>query len=402
LVLGAGDLACRLADAIESVRGPLHHSGVRFVQEDHPGDHGVFLEGPAGGAEAFRPLPVVGKMSQIDRIIQEEQPERIIVALSERRGHLPMDVLLRSLTAGIVVEDAGSAFERFTRKLDVERISPSLLIFCKELKKSAVQTALCRLYSLLLAVVGLVLSAPLMLLVALAIKLDSRGSVFFLQERAGKHGRVFRLIKFRTMHQDGGEHDTVWYRENSRRITRVGYWLRRYRLDEFPQFLNVLKGDMNVVGPRPEMASNIPTMARQIPYYGLRQLVAPGITGWAQIMNGYSVSHDEVTEKMRYDLYYVKQRSLWFDFLISLKTIPVLFFNRSPKRTQKETIDRRGEDAQHRSREGTGEHRPGTDGSDGKALPLHGTLFRSRLAPDESRPRSPLRALPQPGEAGRP
>jgi lipopolysaccharide/colanic/teichoic acid biosynthesis glycosyltransferase len=187
-----------------------------------------------------------------------------------------------------------------------------------------------RAISLLVALFGLVLSAPLFILIAIIIKIDSKGSVFFVQDRAGLNGRVFRLFKFRTMHAAplGEEPCSVWNRDLDSRITRVGWWLRMTHLDELPQFFNVLRGDMDIVGPRPEMIDNIKAMERQIPYYALRMAVRPGVTGWAQIKQGYAVSQEEVTEKIRYDLFYIKYRSPWLDCKIIFDTMKLIMFGR--------------------------------------------------------------------------
>jgi lipopolysaccharide/colanic/teichoic acid biosynthesis glycosyltransferase len=180
---------------------------------------------------------------------------------------------------------------------------------------------------------GLLLAAPLMALIAVAIKLDSRGSVLYLDERAGLGGRPFRLVKFRTMHPSSTEAmpGSVWVRDDSTRITRVGRWIRRLRLDELPQFWNVLKGDMNLVGPRPEILTNVQTMSEQIPYYSLRHSVRPGLTGWAQTRFGYSVSLEQVTEKMRYDLFYIKHMSFWLDLRILVDTVKIMLFGRGAR-----------------------------------------------------------------------
>jgi lipopolysaccharide/colanic/teichoic acid biosynthesis glycosyltransferase len=166
-------------------------------------------------------------------------------------------------------------------------------------------------------------------IIALAIKLDSAGPVFFVQERSGLGGRIFRLVKFRSMHPAACDAiEPVWSRDVTSRLTRVGKWLRRFYFDELPQLINLLRGDMDLVGPRPEMASNVQTMAEHIPYYTIRNTVRPGITGWAQIKQGYAVSQEEVTEKMRYDLYYIKHMSLWLDLRILLDTLKIILSHR--------------------------------------------------------------------------
>jgi lipopolysaccharide/colanic/teichoic acid biosynthesis glycosyltransferase len=187
---------------------------------------------------------------------------------------------------------------------------------------------------MLAALIGLLLSAPLMAAIAIAIKLDSRGPVFYQDERAGLKGRAFRLIKFRTMHPAPPGQPlavSVWDRDDATRVTRVGRSIRRLRLDELPQFWNILKGDMDLVGPRPEMVSNVQAMTEQIPYYSLRLSVRPGLTGWAQTRFGYSVSLEQVTEKMRYDLFYIKHMSVWLDLRILVDTVKIVLFGRGAK-----------------------------------------------------------------------
>jgi lipopolysaccharide/colanic/teichoic acid biosynthesis glycosyltransferase len=182
--------------------------------------------------------------------------------------------------------------------------------------------SIARVVSIIFAATALVLVAPLLALLALAIKLDSRGPVFFIQERAGRDGRPFGLIKFRTMHPCA-EARSEWVVDNMDRITRIGRWLRRFRLDELPQLVNVLRGEMNFVGPRPHPSGNHVVFMEQIAYYGLRSSVRPGVTGWAQVRYGYANNLDEETEKMRYDLFYIKNRSLWLDVWILLETIAI-------------------------------------------------------------------------------
>jgi lipopolysaccharide/colanic/teichoic acid biosynthesis glycosyltransferase len=243
---------------------------------------------------------------------------------------MPLQTLLRAHWADIVVEDGIKVHEQFSGKLAIENLTPSFLIFSTDFKKSQLDMASRRALSLITAIVGLILFSPLLGLISLAIKLDSEGSVFFLQDRAGWNGKTFRLVKFRTMHSAAprGAKESVWSRDLDSRITRVGRWLRKTHIDELPQFFNILRGDMDLVGPRPEMASNIKTMEAQIPYYTLRMAVRPGVTGWAQIKSGYAVSQEDVTEKIRYDLYYIKNRSLWFDLKILLDTANIMLLGK--------------------------------------------------------------------------
>jgi lipopolysaccharide/colanic/teichoic acid biosynthesis glycosyltransferase len=196
-------------------------------------------------------------------------------------------------------------------------------VFAKGFRVARGHAAIGRALSLAAAAVAVLLLAPLMGLIALAVKVDSRGPVFFRQERIGRHGKRFSLIKFRTMRPVTAE-VSAWVRDNADRITRVGRWLRKFRLDELPQFFNVLRGDMNLVGPRPHPVVNYELFTREIPYYALRAAVRPGVTGWAQVRYGYANNLEEETEKMRYDLYYVKHLSIWLDLRILVDTVGVV------------------------------------------------------------------------------
>ena len=277
---------------------------------------------------------VVHDAENLGRVIETTRPDRIVVALDERRGCLPLCRLVESLARGIVVEDVAETYERLTGTLALEALSPSSVIFSRDFRTSRLQHALARAFSLLVSMIGSIALAPVLGAIALLIKLDTRGPVFFIQERVGLSGCAFKLIKFRTMHPVSRP-KSEWERDNYDRITRLGRWLRRFRLDELPQLINVLRGDMNLVGPRPHPVTNLELMilaARNlneltgdaIPYYALRCAVRPGITGWAQIRYGYANDMDEETEKMRYDLYYIKHMSLWLDLRILFDTVKVV------------------------------------------------------------------------------
>jgi exopolysaccharide biosynthesis polyprenyl glycosylphosphotransferase len=229
-----------------------------------------------------------------------------------------------------VVEEGTQMFERFTQRLAVESLTPSALIFGEGFRVTRTRLAAKRAMSVVIAVVALVVAAPLMALIAIAIRLESPGPAVFVQERVGLHGRRFRCFKFRTMRQAPEDDGSIWERDNASRVTRLGAVLRRYRLDELPQCFNILRGDMSLVGPRPEMASNVDTFSEVIPYYSLRHEVRPGLTGWAQVRAGYSMSTEEVTRKLCYDLYYVKHLSLAFDLRICLDTVKFVLDGKRP------------------------------------------------------------------------
>ena len=212
----------------------------------------------------------------------------------------------------------------------MESLTPSALVFGDGFRVSRAQLAAKRVMSVVIALTALLFAAPFMALIAVAVKLESRGPVFFVQERVGLRGRTFRLIKFRTMRPLEKDADGIWERDNDSRVTRLGAVLRRYRLDELPQCLNILRGDMSLVGPRPEMAGNVATFSAVIPFYNLRHEVRPGLTGWAQVRAGYSMSTEEVTRKLCYDLYYIKHLSLRFDLRILFDTVKFVLSGKRP------------------------------------------------------------------------
>jgi exopolysaccharide biosynthesis polyprenyl glycosylphosphotransferase len=319
LILGSGPLARKLIEEIDAC--PQY--GYQIV--------GVADDGPSSIDEPIK-YPLLGPLEHLDKIAIELQADRIIVALADRRGRMPMRQLLDAEARGIYVEEGMATYEHFTKKLAIEALLPSFLIFSRGFRKSKWQLASRRLVSLVVAAAALVVTAPLIALIALAIKLDSRGPIFFVQERAGYRERPFRLVKFRTMHgRPAHNPDSVWHRDDEGRITRVGRWLRTLWLDELPQLWHVLKGDMDLVGPRPEIVENVKVMAELIPYYSLRHVVRPGLTGWAQVRYGYSVSLEQVTEKMRYDLYYIKHMGFWLDLRILIDTVKIVVFGRGAR-----------------------------------------------------------------------
>jgi exopolysaccharide biosynthesis polyprenyl glycosylphosphotransferase len=321
LILGGAPLARSLIAEIEAEP----HSRYIIV--------GVVDEGRASERSPSR-YPLLGPLEDLGKIIQEVHPDRIIVAVDDRRGRLPLRHLLEARVRGIIVEDGVEMYERLTGKIAIELVTPSTVIFVKGFRKSRLTLAFGRALSLLTSVLGLLSLAPIFGLIALAIKLDSAGPVFFVQDRVGMGGKRFKLWKFRTMHPGNGE-TSEWVRDNGHRITRVGKWLRKFRLDELPQFVNILRGDMNLVGPRPHPVSNLdlfvmvlrnaPPCGEPIPYYALRLMVRPGLTGWAQVRYRYANDVDEEIEKVRYDLYYIKHMSPWFDLRILFETIKVIF-----------------------------------------------------------------------------
>jgi exopolysaccharide biosynthesis polyprenyl glycosylphosphotransferase len=312
LILGAGPMAARLIDEIEALE-PSRYVVVGVVDNQEPDP-----ESPL----AHRWL---GTCDELDAIVTRVHPSRIVVAVENRREGLPLQSLLESRVSGIDVDDAIELYERITGKMAIEALRPSTLILSKGFRNHGAAEMMARLFSVLLASIGLLLCAPLLAAIAVLVKLDSAGPVLFVQQRAGRHGRPFGLLKFRTMHPTD-EAPSEWVMDNIHRITRVGRYLRRFRLDELPQLLNVLRGEMNLIGPRPHPVSNHATFMEHIAYYGLRSTVRPGVTGWAQVRYGYANNLEEETEKMRYDLYYIKNRTPWLDLRILLATVGIVLF----------------------------------------------------------------------------
>jgi len=322
LIIGGGPVAQELVAEIQA-RPDLRQRVVGFV-DDRSG-------APVPGC------PRLGSLKDAARIIDEVQPHRVIVALASRRGSMPLKALLQLRVHGTAVEDGVEVYERLTGKIAIEALTPSSLIFSQHFQAYRRDLALARVLSLPLVAVGLVLVAPLLALIALAIKLDSRGPVLFVQERVGRGGRQFKLVKFRTMRPARGA-TSEWVRDNDGRVTRVGRWLRRFRLDELPQLFNVVKGEMSLVGPRPHPVSNVPLFemvmrntpecGETIPYYALRSMVRPGLSGWAQVRYQYANDLEEEVEKMRYDLYYIKHMSAWLDVRILFATLKIVLRGR--------------------------------------------------------------------------
>lgn len=267
----------------------------------------------------------LGGLDNLRELCREEGISRVVVALRERRGRVPVETLLQCRMDGVQIEEREAMYERLTGKLAVESMRPSYLIYGRGFAKDRLTMVSKRVLDIFAALVGLVLSLPLSLLAALAIKATSRGPIFFRQERTGQDGVPFRLVKFRTMRVDAEkESGPVWAQQKDPRVTPVGRFLRLSRIDEIPQFVNILRGDMSFVGPRPERPHFVEKLQQEIPFYPLRHTVKPGLTGWAQVRHPYGASIEDAQEKLRYDLYYIKNMTLMFDLTIMLRTVSVI------------------------------------------------------------------------------
>lgn len=317
LMVGTNTAAIALARQLAG-RRDLGVDVVGFVEPD--------------GVRCAAPLPppgVIGTIEDIPAIVRARSVNRVIVSLADARGRLPMDKLLEMRLDGVQFAHLASVYEEFTGKIAVENLRPSWLIFSSGFHKTRLLMMSKRLLDIVVAALGVVLSLPVQLVVALAVKVTSCGPVLYRQDRVGQDGRIFTLYKFRSMRHDA-EADTgpVWARVGDDRVTSIGGFLRRMRLDEMPQLWNVLRGDMSLVGPRPERPEFVGSLTRQIAFYGQRHVIKPGVTGWAQVRYTYGASVQDAMEKLQYDLFYVKNMSIALDLYILLRTIKIVLLGR--------------------------------------------------------------------------
>lgn len=254
--------------------------------------------------------------------------DRVIVAMQDRRGSLPVRELLNLRFDGVVIEDACDLLERLSGKLLLDGLRPSNFIYSEGFRVKPSQQIARRIVSTLAAATGLLLFLPFLPIVMLLVRLSSPGPIFFKQTRVGLGGRNFQVVKFRTMRTDAEASGAKWATKNDPRATRIGMFMRKVRLDEVPQLWNVLRGDMGFVGPRPERPEFVPWLSEQIPYFDLRHMIRPGLTGWAQVRYGYGATLAETREKLEYDLYYIKHMSLGLDLLIMFETIKTILRRR--------------------------------------------------------------------------
>ena len=268
--------------------------------------------------------PALGRLQDLDDILEERDVHTIVVALSDRRGKLPLAALIQAKLRGVAVFDAIEFYERLTERLLVSRMRPSTIIFSDGFAPGRLTRATKRFLDVTVASALLAISAPLQVLVAVAVALTSRGPVLFRQGRTGLAGLPFTILKFRTMQVDAERQGPRWAAENDERVTSIGRFLRTSRLDELPQLWNILLGQMSFVGPRPEQPVFVRMLRNRIPYYDQRHVIRPGLTGWAQVKYPYGASVEETEDKLEYDLYYIKHSSIAFDVTIMLETVRVM------------------------------------------------------------------------------
>jgi sugar transferase (PEP-CTERM system associated) len=319
LLVGTSDAAVDLARELFSRRHELGVEIVGFIDPD-----------PARvGAPVLNP-GVIGTIEDIPSIVRARGVDRVVVSLSDARGKLPMDKLLEMKLDGVSFDHLASVYEENTGKIAVENLRPSWLIFSDGFEKTRLLSASKRVLDLAISSIGLILALPVMAIVAIAVRVTSAGPVLYHQNRVGLQGRIFTLHKFRSMRADAeAESGPVWAsRHGDPRVTPIGRWLRRARLDELPQLWNVLIGDMSFVGPRPERPEFVTALSRDIRFYGQRHIVRPGITGWAQVCYTYGATTEDALQKLQYDLYYIKNLSIALDLFIILETVKTVVLRR--------------------------------------------------------------------------
>jgi sugar transferase (PEP-CTERM system associated) len=319
LILGTGELAETVAHQLKS-RPDLNLSIVGFLKSQDDSIVSVPAE-----------HKVLGKLQDLVDVVRATRAEKVIVALKERRLILPVRELVRLRMEGIVVEDAQNTLSALSGRVCLDNLQPSWFVFSEGFRRSKMLLAVKRQVDILCASVGLILSSPIMLAVALAVRLDSTGPVIYRQKRVGLAGRCFNVLKFRSMFIDAEKDGAQWATADDNRLTRVGAFIRKYRLDEFPQFVNVIRGDMSFVGPRPERPEFVEELRNAIPYYDERHTVRPGITGWAQVQYEYGASIEDARRKLEYDLFYLKNMSIMFDIAIIFHTLRTILSGRGSR-----------------------------------------------------------------------
>lgn len=317
LVLGTGPLAQTIGNAVASTNHHHVFGGyISLVPEQ--------VRVPSSA--------IVGSGDGLAEMVKRERAHTLVVSLSERRGVFPLREVLDCKFSGIEVIDAPTFYEKITGKLLIENLTPSSFIFSDGYRLNSSIRLYKRIIDLISSVSGVLISLPLMPLIALMIKIDSPGPVFYRQVRVGEREKNFVIYKFRTMRANAeGETGAVWAKNDDSRVTRAGKILRKTRLDEIPQLYNVLKGDMSFIGPRPERPEFVEDLKKHIPFYSERHYIKPGLTGWAQIRYPYGASVQDALEKLRYDMYYIKKISVFFDIMIILETVKVVLFGRGAR-----------------------------------------------------------------------
>lgn len=312
LILGTGQLAVDLCEVVLSQnRWLVDVVGFLDAKTERVGERVV---NPS----------IIGTYDQLAQVVERHHVDTIVVCLEDRRSVLPVQALLDFKAMGLDILDGHHLYEEASGRLSIDSLRPSALIFSTGFRRRLISLVSKRFLDAGVAAVGLVVLVPLFVIIAALIRLDSPGPVFYRQVRVGLRGRPYMIWKFRSMRQDAEKSGPRWAQANDPRISRVGWWLRKTRIDEFPQLVNVLRGEMSLVGPRPERPVFVQELRTSIPYYDIRHTVRPGVTGWAQVKFRYGASQEDSHTKLQYDLYYVKNLSFFLDMKILVRTIRVM------------------------------------------------------------------------------
>lgn len=321
LIVGTGAVARQVGEEVKN----SERLGFRLVGFVNPNAREENLPSGDNGK-------ILGYPGQMDQIIEKHDVRRVVVAITERRGEYPVKEMLALRVNGCEVLEWPGFFEKLSGRIPIDSLAPSFFIFNEGFRKSRILLVIRRIVSSIAAGTLLVLLLPVFLVVAILIKLDSPGPVIYSQIRVGQNGRRIRIYKFRSMRNDAEQPgDAVWAVEDDPRVTRIGRFLRKSRMDELPQLFNVMTGELDFVGPRPERPEFVETLQNMIPYYALRHTVKPGITGWAQVMFHYGSTIDDSKEKLQYDLFYIKNMSIKLDLLILFHTFKIVLLGRGAR-----------------------------------------------------------------------
>jgi sugar transferase (PEP-CTERM system associated) len=317
VIIGTGKLASDISREIEG-RNDSAYKILGFIGKEEP---------------EFNPknTPIFAALEDLSDSLTSKNIDRIIVAPDDRRGTIPVQTLIQCKMRGIAIDQGVAFYERVAGKILVERLDPSSIFFSDGFGFSRWKRSLKRVSDILLAFPLLILSLPILILSVIIIKLESAGPIFYLQERVGEHSTPFNLIKLRSMCQDAEKNGAVWAVVNDDRVTRFGAIMRKLRIDELPQLWNVLKGEMSLVGPRPERPVFVDKLVKIIPYYNIRHATKPGVTGWAQVSYPYGASTEDALRKLEFDLYYLKNISIMLDMFIIFKTIKTILFQKGAR-----------------------------------------------------------------------
>ncbi len=316
-IVGGGDFARKIVESVEGKQD----SGYKIVVQ-------VDLRGESNSSTGNA---LTLECHDLRELCLTRQIEKIVLALDERRGQLSMHDLISYKFMGIEIVDGVAFYEDLTGKMPVEKVNPSWFLFSNGFHVTRLTERVKRLLDFFISLIGLLVSLPMTLLSALIIKVESPGPIFYRQQRVGRDGEIFEVIKFRSMCQDAEKDGAVWAVQEDSRVTKFGAIIRKTRIDEIPQMYNVLRGDMSFVGPRPERPVFVRELAKTIPFYSIRHVVKPGITGWAQVRYPYGASEEDALRKLEYDLFYLKNLSISFDLFIIFETVKIVLFQRGAR-----------------------------------------------------------------------